>query len=814
MLRHYLTIGWRGLLRDRFHTIVSVAGLALGFVSFVGAYAFADYVSSGDRKFPHSDRILAVFQRTSVEAMDLSLPLMSYTSTLLAEALRIDFPELDAIARSRQSETVVTLGSERSYRRVRYAEPDFLRIFELPFVAGSAAALTHSRDAVLTVTGATALFGGTDVLGKIVRIDGNDVPVTALIGAIPPPSHLGRSIGDDGFEVLIVTRVPQDIEGPAEPPQPDAFKWLGFGRGVGTYVLLPADGSLTADAINARLPGLVERRVTTPAAKIAFQARPIEALTTETANDILFLLGNLSMSGLLLLLGGLVLATACLNFVNLAVARAATRAGEIGLRKTLGARRGQVVIQHLCESTLVAILAALLAVAGLELAMPIVNRWLDLALPPPHAAPAQVWLFLGAVTVGVGVAAGAYPALVLAGVKPIAALRAGTLRAGSSLFRTLVIGVQFVLASFLLIAVVVMALQNWSLRKTALGIDEDPLVAISTKPFDAKVDSETFRTRLTASPDIKLVTGASRRPWEPTVGGTGYSRTPDNLGSFQFTQTQNVWYDYFEALGIRVLAGRSFSRDFADPPGGPPHVVIDRLAAEQFGWTNPADAIGQTIYQTPFGGKASPQEIVGVVEHAARGLIGWGARAFVYILNDRDMGYPLIQVSRDNVPAALAHIDAVWQSLAPETPLKREFADETFEKSYRMFGNVSRAFIVLASFAFVIAVMGLLGMVLFITTRRRREVGVRKVLGATSKRIFGLLLWDFLRPVLVANLIAWPLAFIAARTYLNVFMKPVTLTPAPFVASLAVTLAIAAAVVLHRALESARVAPAKLTRHE
>ncbi|HVS24332.1 MAG TPA: FtsX-like permease family protein, partial [Gammaproteobacteria bacterium] len=154
----------------------------------------------------------------------------------------------------------------------------------------------------------------------------------------------------------------------------------------------------------------------------------------------------------------------------------------------------------------------------------------------------------------------------------------------------------------------------------------------------------------------------------------------------------------------------------------------------------------------------------------------------------------------------------VWRSLAPDTPLKREFADETFDKSYRAFDNVSRAFLVLASFAFVIAVMGLLGMVLFITTRRRREVGVRKVLGATSKRIFRLLLWDFLRPVLVANLIAWPLAFVAARTYLNVFMKPVPLTPAPFVASLAVTLAIAAVVVLRRALESARVAPAELTR--
>jgi putative ABC transport system permease protein len=812
MLRHYLTTGWRGLLRDRFHTVVSVLGLALGFVSFVGAYAFADYVHSGDRKFPHSERILAMFQRTSVEAMDLSLPMWSLTSMLLADALRLDFPELEAIARSRQSEAVVAVGSERSYRRVRYAEPDFLRIFELPFVAGDAAALTHSRDAVLTASAAKALFGGTDALGKIVRVDGNDVPVSAVIGAIPPPSHLGRSIGDQGFEVLIVTHVPQDIEGRTDSQPPEEFKWI-FVSQVSTYVLLPADGRVTAGAINARLPDLVTRRVHAPTAKIAFEARPVDALTNETANDILLLIGDFSMTGLLLLLGGLVLATAGLNFVNLAVARAATRAGEIGLRKTLGARRGQVVLQHLCESTLVAIVAAVLAVAGLELALPVVNRWLDLALAPPHAAPVQVWLFLGAVTLGVGLAAGAYPALVLAGVKPISALRAGMVRAGSSVFRTLVIGVQFVLASFLLIAVVVMTMQNWSLRKTALGIEEDPIVAISTPPVDAKVDSETFRTRLLASPDIKLVTGASRRPWENTVGGTGYSRTPDNLGSFQFTQIQNVWYDYFKALDMRVLAGRVFSRDFADPPGGPPRVVIDRLAAEQFGWTNPADAIGQTIYETPFGGRAaSPREIVGVVEHAPRGLVGWGSRSFIYMLNDRDMGYPLIRVSRANVPAALAHIDSVWKSLAPETPLRREFADETFAKSYRMFDNVSRAFLVLASFAFVIAVMGLLGMVLFITTRRRREVGVRKVLGATSKRIFRLLLWDFLRPVLVANLVAWPLAFVAARTYLNVFMKPVPLTPAPFVASLAVTLAIAAAVVLQRALESARVAPAELTR--
>jgi hypothetical protein len=366
---------------------------------------------------------------------------------------------------------------------------------------------------------------------------------------------------------------------------------------------------------------------------------------------------------------------------------------------------------------------------------------------------------------------------VLAGVKPIAALRAGMVRAGSSVFRTLVIGVQFVLASFLLIAVVVMALQNWSLRKTALGIDEDPIVAISTRPSDAKVDSETFRTRLAASPDIKLVTGAGRRPWEQTVGGTGYSRTPDNLGSFQFTQTQDIWYDYFEALRMKVLAGRGFSRDFAEPPGAPPHVIIDRLAAEQFGWTNPADAIGQTIYQTPFGGKASPSEIVGVVEHAPRGLIGWGARSFVYILNDRDMGYPLIQVSRGNARRARAHRLGLAKPRARD-PLEarvrgrdvRQVASHVRQREPR----VHRARVVrVRDRGDGPARHGALHHHAAPSRGRRAQGARRDVEADLHAAALGLPAARGRR-----ELLAWPLCIMAARTYLDVFMKPVPLTPA------------------------------------
>jgi putative ABC transport system permease protein len=809
MLAHYLTIGWRGLARNRFHTIVSIASLALGLVSFVGAWVFVAHVENAERGFANSEHIFVMFQRTSVRAMDLALPSMSDTSPLLADTLRIDFPEIEAIARTRvESETVVSVGDQHSYRRVWYAEPGFLSIFRLPFVAGGAAATSDARHAFLTREAAATLFGSADPLGQIVRLNEQDIRVAGVIAPIPVPSHLDRTVGGRGFEILVVTNVAEDIEGSSALPN-EALKWLGFGGSVGTYLLLPADGRLTAADLNARLPDFVARRVSFPDAEIAFEARHVSALARESLDDILFG-ASWSITDLLLLLGGLVLAIACLNFVNLAVARAATRTGEIGLRKAIGAGRAQVIQQHLCEAILVAISAAVLALVGLELAIPALNDALDLDLAPPRSAGADFWLFLGAVTLGVGLVAGAYPALVLARVQPIAALRAGAARAGPGRLRTLLIGLQFLVASLLLIAVTVVTAQNALLRRTALGIDEQPLVVIRTLPRDAKLDPETLRSRLAASPNVVAVTASSVPPWEMWAGGTGYTRTPDVASSFQFTQTQNVWYDYFEAFGMRLLAGRWFARDYADErvEGQPQRVVLDRRAALQLGWTDPEDAVGETIYQTPFQGDAAPATVIGVVEHAPRRVIGWGARSFIYVLGEADGMFPIVQVARSNVPAALAHIDSAWQSLAPQSPLRREFADESFARSYRLFGRVSGAFSILAGFAFAIA------MVFFIATRRRREIGVRKILGASVKRIFRLLMWDFLRPVVVANIIAWPLAYFAARRYLELFMSPTPLTATPFLMSLAATVAIAGSVVVWQAVKSARVAPAALTRYE
>ena len=344
----------------------------------------------------------------------------------------------------------------------------------------------------------------------------------------------------------------------------------------------------------------------------------------------------------------------------------------------------------------------------------------------------------------------------------------------------------------------------------------DALVVITTSLAEAGVDPSQLRARLETSPHVTAVTGADVPPWEGLVSGTGFSREPDDLDTFAFTQTQRVSYGYFSTLGTKTLAGRVFSEEHGDGDEAvtEKRVVIDRMAAEQFGWSDPNEAVGQRIYDAAIIGEPRAATIIGVVEHEPPRVFGWASRAFVYSPDFQGITYPIIRISRDDVAAGLADIDTAWETLAPELPISREFVDERFERSFTSLRYASAGFTALAAVAFVIACMGLLGMVLFVVSRRRHEMGVRKVLGASSPRIMRLLLWQFLRPVLFANLAVWPLAYMAARVYVDVFIRPVSLTPLPFLLSLLVTVLVTGAVVARQAVLSARQKPAAVLRYE
>ncbi len=833
MLRHYFSMAARSLYRERVNSGLAIFGLALCLACFVGAHLFATYIAAADSGFPQAQRIYTIFQGIRVRAMGIDFRPSAGSPPALAAPLRADFPRLAAVAHTRTvDQAVVTVGGKPSFRKVVFVEPEFLEIFAFPFEAGSArAALEGARAALLTPAAAAALFGRTrSVVGSTIHFAGiGDVPVAGVV-AVPSPSRFGRSVkGGDDVNVFVVTHEPEDIEAPLpgferlDARTAHKLQWLGFGvaGGTDTYILFPSDGSFTPAMLNRAFPAFIARHVSLdPGDAVRFEARPIADVYAENLDELVFF-GSFAPSVTLVLrvLGGLVLVTACLNFVNLATARSLTRAKEIGLRKVLGAHRRQIVAQHLFEGVVAAALAMPIALLALQAAIGALDSGAGLQVATPWRAGAGFWAFAVGLTAAVGAASAAFPAAVLAGAAPIAALRAGVRRAGPKGLRAGLIGLQFAVASLLLIAVFVVSRQNGELERSAAASTRAPLLVIDERLEDAGIDPDAFRRRLAASPYIEAVTGASIPPWNRSASGAGYAREPDDPTAVRLTQNLSVSYGYFRALGIRLLAGRTFSAEHGDEhtTGSSGRVVLDRLAALQFGWSDPEQAVGKTIYyasSSMTGGTPTPLEIIGVVEHAEPRLMGFPTRAFVYGLDAKVISFPIVEISAAHVQAALAEIDRLWAELAPGYPLQRQFVDERFAAVYRIFRALTRGFTAIAAFAFAISVTGLVGMTVFIAGRRRHEMGVRKVLGAKSRGLFGLLLRDYLAPVLVANLAVWPLALLAARSYTNFFLRPAPLTPVPFLASLGITVLVATAVVARYALLAARVEPARVLRYE
>jgi putative ABC transport system permease protein len=287
-------------------------------------------------------------------------------------------------------------------------------------------------------------------------------------------------------------------------------------------------------------------------------------------------------------------------------------------------------------------------------------------------------------------------------------------------------------------------------------------------------------------------------------------------------QTQIVAHDFFATLDMRLLAGRAFSRDRASDvapfsPAAretrtePRKMVIDRTTAEHFGWRTPADAVGQLLYGGPADRLGA--EIIGVVEPKPLTLVAL-SDTFVYLLAPDVANAGVVALARDDVTAGLEALDAAWQRLAPGYPLRREFFDDAFASSYALFDNANLRFVVLSVATLCIASGGLFGLASFIVARRRREIGIRKIHGARAREILALLLVNFTKPILLANLIAWPAGWFALRAYLDLFVQRTALTPWPFVASLATTVVVAGLAVAAHVRAAARVHPAEVLRDE
>jgi putative ABC transport system permease protein len=833
MFPHYVTVALRNIRGAPFAAAVNLLTLAIGLVCFVTAYAAVTFWGAAEQHFRNADDIHALTVTIKNRENDFGLDTTAAAPDIAAETLKNDFPAITKIARATVIDRKAMVASgERAVRLFGVAvDPEFLEIFDLPFIAGdSRTALASPRSAVITREYATRLFGADDPVGKTILI-GNavDTTVTGVIDAIPEPSQFGRSANASlPFDMLASRDVLDAIRAtPANGFSMPGGGWFNISTAV--YLYLPAAGGLSADALAAQLDDFVTRHV--PAEMLVvndyrFGLVPVGQVLEGTGD---FFDTGLSFTAVLLLLGGLVLGVACVNYANLATARAARRVREIGVRKAIGASPAQIAAQSLFEAGALAIAALIVALAAFVLAQPLVTDLLGAEVDASFFSSLAVWPGLAALVLVVTLAAGAYPAFVLSRVRPVTAIATARARLGSAQFSTLLVGTQFAVASFLLIAVTVISMQNADMRRAALSSLEDPLVVIENPTRMTKVAAATLRERLSAVPQVRGVTEFMATPWE-SLRVTRVSDSPDPTSAQRTAMMRDVGFDFFDVFDVPLLAGRVFDREHAEdvplspPPApggaqGPINVVVDRAFVTALGLGSPQEAVDKLVYRpappTPGARPPPPLRIIGVVEDRSFSFfkVPDDTAGALYGMQT-DLGFTVARVAASDIDGALDGIDAAWRELAPDVAISRRFLEEIFERAYSQYVRVNQLFGVLAVMAFAICIAGLFGMATFVAGRRRQEIGVRKTLGGSTAQMIALLIAGFSMPVLVANLIAWPAGYLAARAYLNQFSQSIELTIWPFVASVAITLAIAWLAVGGQTLRAARTAPAEVLRHE
>ena len=698
MLKHYLTIALRSFRRNPFTASVNTFALALGLTAFVMTYAVVNYWDRGERHFANADRTYVV--TAALEARDGSVRTgrQPTTNRLYADYLRAEFAEIETVARVQIINAEAGVGTNEKFIRmfVAAADPEFLDIFDLPFIEGDGNALRQPVSVVLTRDAATRLFGSTDVLGRTIVIGSVlDVTVTGVIDPIREPSHMGRSASASlRFDVLLswdtqdalaaavrardAARNPQAAQ-QSEPPPPQTENWLG-NYCCTTYAMLRQGSPVTSEDLNEQLRAFGERHLPVAQSEIAsltVGAVPVTGLMVSQLNGQLFG-GNFSITTLLLAFGGLVLIVACVNYANLATAQAARRAREVGLRKALGGNRSQVMLQYLSESALLTLVAVAIALVAARLLAPALQNAVGIDLSLGLFDSVRFWAFLAALLIAVTVLGGAYPALVLSRVPPIEALRVGRSRIGPRFAGTLLVGVQFVAASFLLIVVIVMYAQNLELRRTGLGRTADPVLVIGNFRQYSGVDPVLLQAELARLPQVTGVTEAGSPPWNENVNLMLLGRSPDQATGFAAAYQSTVGYDFFSTLGFTVLAGRVFDREHGediapDNPMGSGQtlsVVIDDVLVRQFGFRSPQEAVDQTVYMPErltraFGSAAQPVRIIGVVASKPLNLRAAEATANLYMLRT-GLTFQLVRISAADVAGGIAAIDALYDRLAAE----------------------------------------------------------------------------------------------------------------------------------------------------
>ena len=790
LLRHWLVAWARSLVANRLLSAITIVGLVIG---IAGAILMA-LVARVPLTYNH---IVPMHERTYIAVSIVSVPGMTpdYQQASpggAAALIEANVPEVEAAARLLEAEVELRRDGSAHRETIYWADPDYFDLARLPVLAGDlASALSSGHGLVMTETMARKHFGRADALGETIEVAGQPMVLRAVLADLPPG---GTDVAAGIFASGLATGSGLSL---MQADAPGSFSIT-----VRTYLRLRTGVSAqkAGDAIQAAIAGLVP-----PPVRNAYRLEPVRI--DRLALHEGFHPGARERLVIGSLVAALVLLIATANFVNLSIALAARRRREIGVRKANGAGRGHIAGQFLAEAVLTVLLATVLALAAAEWLLPVVNGFLETQARLDYAAdPALLlWLLSGAVLVGL--AAGAYPAFLLSSLPPVATLRdSGVAAAGGGLMRSALVTGQFAILIGLIIATFVVHQQRLFAMREALRMDIDQVLTVTAQCPRAFV-AETSKL-----PGVRSVSCSS----ESLLRGNTFFPTEWKGGQ---VMTDIVWAlpSIFALYGVRPLAGTLSTL----PPEGQEvvsRVVINEAAVRAFGFASPSAAIGQAL-PIPGGAADDPThaQVVAVVPDFAFHSVEMPIEPTLYLPQSPEAwngGLVSMKLAGRNVPETLSQIDRLWRATSKEGPIRRAFVSEHIEQLYRSLERNAQLFAVFSGLAIFLACLGLVGLSLSAAQRRTKEIGIRKALGASTRQILALLLWQLSRPVLLANVIAWPVAWWLMRRWLNGFAERIPLQPWLFPAAGLIALAVALLSVGMLAYLVARQKPVHALRYE
>ena len=776
------------MLRQRSYILINLIGLTIGMTVCILLFLFVQYESSYDNFHTHADRIYRVISQDQDEkGMDTFI----FTPAPLAPALLEDFPEIEKAVRFADSEIEIISKGRRFYETVFFADREIFDVFSIKLVQGNTnSALEDPRSLLVSENTAEKYFKDEDPVGQSISFWGErDYTITGVFEDIPMNSHLR-------FDFL----------GSFENFHRRHHDQWGISNYF-TYILLAENASI--ESIVSKLPEFIDRHKGPDARRVYkfnFLFQPITQIhlnshwrgeiAAGTKMSTLYIFSTVALFVLLI---------ACFNSINLSIARFSSRAQEVGMRKVIGANRFQLIQQFLGESFFLTLLSFPASLALVEGLLPLFNSLSgkDLHMQYSHNLPLLV--FLLCILIFTALVSGLYPAVFISSFKPVKVLK-GTFKSSLniSFFRKTLIVIQFVVSLIFIISFFIISHQLHFMRTRDLGFNREYIALIPINEPEILQRHETIKAEFLRSPHISATTATSYFPGK-SIYRQNYWKEGMEENEFDMIHWLDVDHDFITTFQLELIAGRDFNKNIESDTGGA--YILNESAAAALGW-DPLEAVNKSFELAERG------QIIGVVKDFHFRSLHQDVDPLVLYIWPEALKYFALRLNQDNIQAGLNHLKTVWSSTAVQQPFEFFFLDEEYDRLYQTEIRLGKIFVYVTLLSILIACLGLFGLASFSGEKRTKEIGIRKILGASAGRLVWILSKEFLIWIAIANLIAWPVAYYAMQQWLQNFTYRISPELWTFLVSSFFVLAVALITVGIKTLRSALSDPVDTLRYE